>query len=260
MKRIKGFEWEDQPWFPGFLRRYMMDFLRFVLNTGNLYKPVTQLLWQGIEQSGSRHVVDLCSGGGGAIPVVQKNLQTYSGKLIPFTLTDLYPDTELGKQVLQQSGNKLSYYPHPVNAADVPVTLQGFRTMFSAFHHFDDSTAKRVLQNAVETGEGVAIFDGDRSLWFLFLILFFQPLAFLLFTPFIKPFSIRRLMFTYLLPVVPFCTLWDGIVSALRLYTRADMLRLSYEADKSGSYTWRTGKITNRLGISIVYLIGYAGK
>ena len=256
MKRIKGFEWEDQPWFPGFLRRYMMDFLRFVLTTGNLYKPVTELLWQSLQQSGSRNVVDLCSGGGGAIPVLQKNLQKHSGTLIPFTLTDLYPDTELGKQTQHQPCNALFYYPHPVNAADVPRTLKGFRTMFSAFHHFDEDTAKKVLQNAVDAGEGIAIFDGSRSGPFLLLILLFQPVAFLLFTPFIKPFSVWRLVFTYLLPVVPLCTVWDGVMSALRLYQPEEMLLLSRSADASGAYTWNAGKVRNRVGISIAYLTG----
>ena len=249
MKRIKGFEWEDQSWFPHFLRQYMMDFLRFVLNTGNLYQPITKLLWQGLQQSGSRTVVDLCSGGGGAIPVVQKNLRKYSGAIVPFTLTDLYPNTEPGKRVQPQPGNTLFYYPHPVNAADVPQTLTGFRTMFSAFHHFDEDTAKTVLQNAVDAGEGIAIFDGDRSVWFVLLILLFQPIAFLLFTPFIKPFSVKRLVFTYLLPVVPFCTMWDGVMSVLRLYRVADLLQLSREADKNGTYSWLAGKVDNRFGL-----------
>lgn len=260
MQRMKGFEWEDQPWFPHFLRQYMMDFLRFVLNTGNLYKPITEILWQSLQQSGSRNVVDLCSGGGGAIPVVQRNLEKYSGDMIPFILTDLYPNTESNKQTLHQPGNKLFYYPDPVNATDVPQPLKGFRTMFSAFHHFDEVAAKKVLQNAVDAGEGIAIFDGSRSVWFVLLILLFQPIAFLLFTPFIKPFSVGRLVFTYLLPVVPFCTMWDGIVSVLRLYQPDQMLQLSSRVNGGKRYTWFAGKVLNRFGISITYLVGVPNK
>lgn len=255
MKRIKGFEWEDQPWFPNFLRQYMMDFLRFVLNTGNLYKPVTPLLANALQQTGSNTIIDLCSGGGGAIPVIQEDLAKHTGKMVPFVLTDLYPNGEVIQQ-LQTSGNQLVYFPQPVNATEVPSLLQGFRTMFSAFHHFDEKTAKEVLQNAVDAGEGIAIFDGDRSIWFLLLILLFQPIAFLLFTPFIKPFSFGRLLFTYLLPVVPFCTMWDGVMSVLRLYTPNEMLQFSKEIDGEKRYAWSIGKARNLFGITITYLIG----
>lgn len=258
MKRVKSFEWEDQPWFPHFFRQYMMDFLRFVLTTGNLYKPVTGILWQGLQHTGSRHVIDLCSGGGGAIPVIQKNIREQTGTVIPFTFTDLYPNQGCVQEPGNQPDNTLSYYPYPVNASDVPGTLQGFRTMFSAFHHFDEATATSVLQNAVDAGEGIAIFDGgSRSIWFLFLILVFQPVIFLLFTPFIKPFSLGRLFFTYVLPVVPFCTMWDGVVSVLRLYNPEEMLKLARQTRIIERYTWLSGKVDNRFGIPVAYLIGY---
>lgn len=258
MKRIKGFEWEDQPWFPPFLRRYMMDFLRFVLNTGNLYQPVTHILWQGLQHTGSRHVVDLCSGAGGAIAAIQNNLRAYANGTIPFILTDLYPDEECIRQLHDQSAPTFSYYPYPVNAADVPPALQGFRTLFSAFHHFDAAAARRVLQNAVDAREGIAIFDGgSRSIGFIILILLFQPVAFLLFTPFIKPLSFGRLVFTYLLPVVPFCTMWDGVMSVLRLYSHIEMRQIASCLNNSDGYVWQDGKVRNRLGIPVAYLIGY---
>ena len=227
MKRIKGFEWEDQPWFPSFLRQYMTDFLRFILGVGNLYQPVTPILIEGLQQTNSRKIVDLCSGAGGAIQSVQKNIGKATGETIDFIVTDLYPNVRAYRQLQKETNGSITYSAEPVNATDVPSSLQGFRTIFSGFHHFDESTAQQVLQNAVDTGEGIAIFDGgSRSIWFILVIIIFHPVAFILFTPFIKPFSLQRLLFTYLLPVVPFCTIWDGIVSVLRLYSPVEFLRL----------------------------------
>ncbi len=257
MKRYKGFEWEDQPWFPSFLRQYMMDFLRFVLQTGNLYKPVTPVLVNGLQQSNSTCIIDLCSGAGGAVQSIQKNLKEATGKSIPFTVTDLYPNIIAYKQLQADTNGSITYYEQSVNAMAVPQTLTGFRTIFSGFHHFDEKTAQQVLQNAVDAKEGIAVFDGgDKNIWFVILILIFHPIAFALFTPFIKPFSVKRLLFTYLLPVVPFCTIWDGIASVLRLYKPNELLQLAHQT-KHTNYSWQAGTVKNNFGIRIAYLIGF---
>ena len=233
MKRRNAFEWEDQPWFPSFLRQYMTDFLRFILQKGNLYQPITSILIEGLQQAKSNTVVDLCSGAGGAVVSVQNNIKKATGKSILF-------------------------YKEPVDATCVPTSLPGFRTLFSGFHHFDKKAAVQLLQNAVDAEEGIAIFDGgSRSIWFIVLILFFHPVAFLLFTPFITPFSAKRLLFTYILPVVPFCAIWDGIASVLRLYTPDEMLQLANKTKSSLClYQWKAGVTTNRIGIRIAYLTG----
>ncbi len=258
MKRIKGFEWEDQPWFPSFLRRCMTDFLRFILQTGNLYKPVTPLLIAGLQHTNSSRIIDLCSGAGGAVPGIQQNIKQATGKTIPFILTDLYPNTAAYRQIEQDTNGSIMYSSQAVNATHVPDSLHGFRTIFSGFHHFDENTAKKVLLNATDANEGIAVFDGgSRSVWFIILILIFHPPAFMLGTPFIKPFSVKRLLFTYLLPVVPLCTIWDGIVSVMRLYTPDELLLLATQTTKNKPYIWQSGIIANRAGIRIAYLIGY---
>ena len=257
MKRYKGFEWEDQPWFPSFLRQYMMDFLRFVLDKGNLYKPVTPLLVNALRQTKSEVIVDLCSGGGGAVQSVQKNLEVKTGKITPFILTDLYPNISVYKKLQTETEGNITYYKEPVNAADVPAQLKGFRTVFSGFHHFDKATAKEVLQNAASAGEGIAVFDGgSRSTLFILTILIFHPIAFVLFTPFIKPFSLKRIFFTYLLPIVPFCAIWDGVASVLRLYKPNELLQMADGTKSLHRHRWQTGIVTNRIGIKIAYIIG----
>ncbi len=258
MKRRRAFEWEDQPWFPSFLRQYMMDFLRFVLQQGNLYQPITSILIEGLQQTKNSAIIDLCSGAGGAVVSVQNNIKKATGKSVPFVLTDLFPNQKSYELLQKQTGGSIVFCKEPVDATRVSPALAGFRTLFSGFHHFDEKSAVNLLQNAVEAKEGIAIFDGgNRSLWFIVLILFFHPVAFLLFTPFIKPFSVKRLLFTYLLPIVPFCTIWDGIASVLRLYTPDEMLQLSNQTKNSECfYHWNAGFISNRIGIRIAYLMG----
>ena len=82
------------------------------------------------------------------------------------------------------------------------------------------------------------------------------PILVLLVTPFIRPFGWSRLLFTYLLPLVPLTCLWDGFVSQLRAYTPEELNTLAKSLGDVG-YRWDAGK--GRLQGSpahLTYLIG----
>ncbi len=81
----------------------------------------------------------------------------------------------------------------------------------------------------------------------------------MLITPFMKPFRWSRLFFTYIIPLIPVTTTWDGLVSILRMYTPEEMLEMANSVNKN-SYIWRSGTIKNKIGTSIMYLTGYKSK
>lgn len=257
MENFRLFEFEDQKWLPDFIRKGMMDYLRFVLNTGNLYKPVVPLILDLLQKTKSDQIVDLCSGGGGAIEQIYKSIESKDHLKVSFILTDLFPNIEAYKFIENRTRSVVSYYPLPVNAASVPSNLKGPRTIFSAFHHFDTLTAKMVIKNAVAANEGLAIFDGgNKNLFFILAIAFLHPLAFIIFTPFLKPFNWTRLFFTYIIPLIPLFTMWDGIISMIRLYTPKQILVIAKSVDDK-NYTWQAGKLKNSFGMKITYLVGY---
>jgi len=47
MGRIHLFEFEDQQWFPSFLRDYGTDFLRFLSTKTAMYKPIIPIIEKG---------------------------------------------------------------------------------------------------------------------------------------------------------------------------------------------------------------------
>jgi len=255
--KFRGFEFEDQSWFPGFIRDSMTDYLRFLFRKLDLYKPVLPILEDALVKSGSDRILDLCSGSGGAVEMVYENLKQSFNPDIKITLSDLYP-SELTYDYLKKNTNGgISYVNIPVDASSVPPGLNGLRTIFSGFHHFEKEKAQEVLKNAVEQRQGIAIFDGgNRSFWMVLLIIVAHPVMLLLCTPFFRPFRLSRMLFTYLIPVIPFCTIWDGVISILRLYSPYAMLQIANEAD-NGQYTWISGKVRNKFGMSIAYLVGY---
>ena len=251
------FEFEDQAWLPAAIREGMTDYLRFILNSGNFYEPVSPLLLQLLQATGADSIIDLCSGGGGTIQQIQKNIAQQFSRQVSFTLTDIFPNIPAYEFIQQQSGGSIRYCASPVNAASVNTNLKGVRTIFSAFHHFDEVTATHVIQDAVSAREGIAVFDGgDRNILFGIAILLLHPIAFFLFTPFFRPFKWSRLLFTYIIPLIPFCTVWDGIVSVTRLYQPHQLLRIARRTAETG-YSWQAGKVKNKYGMQITFLLGY---
>lgn len=251
------FEFEDLAWFPDTIRESMTDYLRYLITTLNFYQPIIPLIIEGLKQTNSDQIVDLCSGGGGAIEQIHANMEQQSDTEIKITLTDKFPNKNAFEFISSKTQGRISFSDTSVDATNVPATLIGFRTIFSGFHHFNNDFAKKVLKDAVDAKCGIGIFDGgNKNIFAVLGILIFHPILFFMFTPFFKPFRFSRLLLTYIIPIIPFCTVWDGIVSIIRLYNPNELLKIAHEVDTE-NYFWETGKKRSNLGLKVTYLIGY---
>ena len=85
--------------------------------------------------------------------------------------------------------------------------------------------------------------------------MFISPLTVLLTTPFIRPFRLGRIIFTYLIPIVPLFVWWDGIVSSLRTYSVKEMNELVKSIDNQEIFDWEIGKLKSGPGV-ILYMLG----
>ncbi|MFN0111769.1 MAG: hypothetical protein ACKVZH_23165, partial [Blastocatellia bacterium] len=103
----------------------------------------------------------------------------------------------------------------------------------------------------------IGIFEGTQRRPGAILGMLFTPLLVWLFTPFIRPFRWSRLLWTYLLPVVPLLVIFDGVVSVLRSYTVAELKAFTEELSGNG-YEWEVGETPAQgLRAPVTYLIGY---
>jgi hypothetical protein len=244
------FEFEDLAWFPNTIRHGGTDFLRFFFTRTRFYEPVAGVLAELMEKTGRHEVLDLCSGSGGNIAEVHTNIEKRLARPITVTLTDKFP---LGK--FESSTARITYSANPVDALKSIPSSDGVRTMFSAIHHFDRIQVKQILINATATGQPVAIFDGaDKNILTFLGIPLVQPVLFMLCTPFIRPFRRSRLIFTYILPLIPLMTMWDGMVSVLRLHSTEELRKLAAAAVPH--YEWHAQKLRNRLGFHVTSLTG----
>ncbi|NUQ12036.1 MAG: class I SAM-dependent methyltransferase [Gemmatimonadaceae bacterium] len=255
MPRIHLFELEDQAWFPRIIRDFATDYLHFMERRFRLHEPVVPLLRDALRESGSITVVDLCAGGGGPIADLQRDLAA-QGVRPRFILTDRFPNLAAFERIAAEHPG-IDVLATPVDATDVPATLRGFRTVFNAFHHFAPDQARAILRSAVTAGQPIGIFEvPERRVWLILATPLLTTLLVLLVTPFIRPFRWSRLVFTYLVPLVPLTCAWDGFVSQLRAYTPAELDALAAEAGDP-SYEWRSGKV--RLANSPAHLTWLIG-
>jgi hypothetical protein len=257
LSRMHLIEFHDQAWFPSSCRDAVTDSLESILGLGNLYAPIVPRLCRALQKARTHQVVDLCSGSGGPwtrlLPVFQKQ----GNFAVRVCLTDKYPNVEAFRHAGNASQDKIGFHPDTVDATHIPAELKGFRTLFTSFHHFQPVEARALLQDAVDNQQGVGIFEIPRRNLLTMLLVFLVPIAALAVVPFIRPFRLSRLIWTYLIPVNLAVLFVDGIVSCLRAYSLDELFGLTRGLSASG-YTWEIGEERRYLtSVPVTYLIGY---
>lgn len=254
MGRLHLFEWEDFPWFPSVLRDAGTAYLRRAVEVTGQADRLAPKVAASIAAVHAERVVDLCSGGAGPVVAVARALAK-QGTRVPFVLTDLYPNEAALDEAMRVSGGVVQVEREPVDATGVPAHLVGMRTVFSAFHHFRPDAAKKVLADAVQARQPIAIFEVVAREPAPILGMLFAPLAVLLLMPTIRPLRPAWLFFTYVVPLVPLFVLWDGIVSCLRVYSPRE-LRALVDALPENDYAWEIGRLPLGGPAKATYLIG----
>jgi hypothetical protein len=255
MRRLQLVEIHDQDWCPRMIRDAETDYLQFVIAKTKPYAVMVPVLVTALQRTGTRQVLDLCSGAGGPWQWLHPALAA-KGLNASVRLTDKYPNAGAGDQVSRLANQSIRYHPQPVDATRVPEELTGFRTIFSAFHHFRPEQACAVLADAIHKRQGIAVFEGTQHSLLALLLMLLVPLMVLLTTPFIRPFRWSRLLWTYLLPLMPLIALFDGLVSCLRTYSVEELRGLTARL-ATNDYHWDIGTVKSKAGlITITYLIG----
>jgi hypothetical protein len=231
---------EDQPWFPQWMRRQQMEFIGFVVSAFGLYKPVIPLLTDMLQNADSQHITDSCSGSGGPMLYLAKRLPTHAR----ITLTDLYP------QAIAQLPNNVQYHNAPLNLLTEALPNSGIVTMCNAFHHFSPAAQTGFLKKMAYQHRPVLVVEILRpNLLCALKILFTTTIGQFLLAPFVKPFSPKRLLFTYIIPLNLFTITWDGLASVAKSASFAYLQKLA-KACSTTSYQftcYRLGSLLSPL-------------
>lgn len=232
----RGFEFEDQPWFPEHWRRWQMDYIRFAVH---LLKPYKNMVAPFNKTKEPQVWVDLASGTGGPALHLLKNWKAQSSASIELIQTDRFPANETIVEL-------------DVLHDELPVA-KGY-TMFNAFHHFDRDQQRSILKKMSRADWALIAEPLNRSVFtFLGIFLLTGPFHFIL-APFVRPFSWARLFWTYLIPVVPFVTCWDGLVSVIRTPRNGTLKNLAEQASTS-EFNWEFKPLPFAFG-QVALLVG----
>src|SRR5258707_1033096 len=184
LRRMHLMEFHDQSWFPSSCRDAVTDTLECILGLETLYAPIAPRLRKALEKAKTHQVIDLCSGSGGPwtwmLPVFEKQ----ENFPVSVCLTDKYPNVEAFGQAGNASQSKIGFHSDPVDATHIPAELKGFRTLFTSFHHFQPSEARALLQDAIDTQQGIGIFEVARRSLLTVLLVFLVPIVALTVVPF----------------------------------------------------------------------------
>lgn len=256
LRRVHLFEIHEQAWLPDSLRDAVTDILQWILNLTKTYAAVEPRLRAALRHSRASQVVDLCSGAGGPWLWMQERLAAQKMP-VDVWLTDKYPNEASFQAVQRRTSHDLRYYLLPVEATRIPNDLQGFRTLFTAFHHFPPQQARALVQDAVEHREGIAIFEVPRRSIIAavgcFLFLFGAFVA----VPLIRPFRWSRLFWTYLIPLAPLILCFDGLISCLRAHSLIELSEIARIHAAQG-YRWQFGEEQRgKFSIKVTYLVGF---
>lgn len=253
LPRFQGVEIQDLKECPRFIRDGVTDYLGFVVNLLNVYKPIAPVLKKVLEKSNETQIIDLCSGAGRNLI----NLSPFLPEMKKMILTDLYPNEESFKKIKSINPVQIDYSMDSVDARNYK--QKGLRTLFTSFHHFSDVDATLILKSAYDERQPIAIFEfTDRSIWSI-LMTAPTPFMMLLLTPFIWPWKLSRFLGTYLLPVIPIVAGIDVIISVFRTRKIQELKKMT-ENFSSDDYVWEYGTKRTAFMLNLVYVIGYPKK
>jgi len=253
MKRRHWIEISDHARCPQTIKNAVTDYCRYVLAVSKCYHAIAPVLAEALQRTGTRRVLDLCSGAAGPWIGLQPLLRELGVEVV-VCLTDKYPNIEAFERAGRMTQQAITYHSEPVDATQVPGDLHGFRTIFTAFHHFRPAQARAVVADAVAKGEGIGVFECAQRRPLMVLLVLVTPLRVLLATPFIRPFRWSRLLWTYLVPVVPLVLLFDSVVSCLRMYCVQELRDMTVGLD---CYRWDIGVVRAKIvPVPVTYLIG----
>ncbi len=255
MRRYHLFEFCDLPWLPASLRSLTPTFLEAAFRRLGSYQVAVPPLAEVLRATGSTRLLDLGSGGAGPLPQILDGLARREHLAIRATMSDKFPNLAALSEAARHDPERLSFLSESIDATAVPPEQTGLRTMFQLLHHFPPATARAILQDAVDKGQGIAIFEVTKRHLLGIVMALLIPFLVLLVTPFVRPLRLWRLLLTYVVPLSPLIIAWDAVVSTLRSYTEAELWQLTGSLVGT-PYLWKQGR-GRHLTMEVNWLIGY---
>ncbi len=256
MRRLHLFEFNDSAFCPRFIRDSVVEVLGRAIAGGEIPRLAAPMFADFVHRAGIRRVLDLGSGTGLTTAAIVAAAREIGFDDLPeVVLSDLRGCRE-ARAVEEICNGHCSFWPDPVDAMEVdPAIDHQARTIFCLFHHFRPEEARRIIAAAVGEGKAIMIMEPFRR-----HPLYLRPLFFSSFSAYLaNPFRTRRdrffkFVFTYMIPVLPFLGLWDGLVSTMRIHEEEELMAVAREVGPG--YHWEFHRIPFGRFAELTFFIG----
>ncbi len=194
----------------------------------------------GVQELATLEFLDLASGAGGPYPRMAIAIADQLGKNVKVTLSDLNPHVESWKAVaddLSRSNCTIAFAEEPVDATKVSPDLPGIRTINASFHHLPPSSAKALIQSAIDCDQPLIISDPKPVM----PMIFYQgPMAVhaSLYWVYRKFKEGKGLSACIKLPAVILILMHDGTASVLRSYSADQIRKMILDCEGHERFRW----------------------
>ncbi|MEM9050595.1 MAG: hypothetical protein AAGC47_00965 [Bacteroidota bacterium] len=199
------------------LREYQIAFLSCLDRVTNLYEPVNEV----IARLEPKKIVDIATGSGESAIKATEDVRKNGTEVV---LTDKYPHEHLKEFTIQE-----------IDVLSNKLPEANLYTMFNAFHHFDESQRLNIALRATEKDSAFLVIEPLRPRITIFIkVLIATLIGPLLLAPFMRPFSWKWILFTYIIPIGILVTAWDGIASVIKSLNKDEWENLEDELTTQG--------------------------
>lgn len=242
LPRVQAFEFNDSARTPKFLRDLVVESLSRTLQWGHVLRGLVPPFQRFLAASGATEVLDLCAGAAGPATILASEMRAGGQPPPRFLLTDLYPQMDAWEAARAEHPGDIDFVQEPVDATRIPEHLAKgrARAIINAFHHFPPDIARELLADAVRGSAGIFVSEAFERNPLGFLPMTAAGLPALLANPILsKRDRLAKAAVTWLSPIAAGISLWDGIVSTLRIYSERDLREMV--APLGDSFTWEYG-------------------
>ncbi len=242
LPRLQLFEFNDLPWVPAPVRDTVVESLARTLAWGRMLDGLVEPFERFLRDTGAREVLEIGSGAGGPAEILSGAIERRGGVSPRFILTDLHPRVEVWERARRARPSCIDFEPASVDATRVPSELAHgrARSIVNVLHHFPRELATAVLEDAVRGSPGIFVAEGFERNPLMFANYAVAGLPALALNPILSPKDrLAKAALTWLSPVALGVSLWDGLVSTMRVWSEAELRDMV--APFGGHWRWDYG-------------------
>ena len=253
-------ECNDSPHCPQFIRESIIEVLGNSIRDARVYEKLVPKFISFCADHHIKNILEIGAGSGESTAVFLDAVVLNQHQPPHIYTSDFLPMPEVMLATSQRYPGVMTPIEESLDIRHPEVApAHDMRMVLSAFHHFDPDVVRVFLQDAQE--QRIAVFVAEP---FTNSLRAFFPMFLHGFTSLARngvQCSRRRILkffFTFFVPLIPMCLLWDGLISMRRMYDEKGFMEIVATLPKSErGYQWQYEEVKVPLGGTASLFTGY---